>query len=278
MSTVRANYRFARVPEWIILHPNLEALDVRLFALLDRYDGRDCIPKLATLASSLGVSPDTIRRSRQRLEAVGAVVVEARTDPRHNDRQTSNRYFLAGEEPLEAAPSDAIPTRSSPRTGATPSPRTGATPRGSTGATPFHEREQEEPETPPTPPAGGKRARTTRAKHRLPDGWSPDLTFRAWAVDACPAVDLEDELERFRDWALAGAKTYADWSATFRNWMRRRQDEANARSPAPPAPIPASPPDLYAVGPPCETCNGRRFVLPDDATEAIPCPDCRLVS
>jgi len=76
--TVRATYRFARIPEWVLVHPDLEAIDVRLFGLLDRFDGRECIPKLETLAARLNVSRDTVKRAKNRLIEVGAIEAERR--------------------------------------------------------------------------------------------------------------------------------------------------------------------------------------------------------
>jgi hypothetical protein len=67
-------------------------------------------------------------------------------------------------------------------------------------------------------------------KRRIPDGWNPALAIPAdWARANCPAVDVAAEAARFTDWAVAGAKTYADWTATFRNWLRKAQERANDR-------------------------------------------------
>ncbi len=90
--SVRPVYRFARIPEWILDHPNLEATDIRLYCVLDRFDGSDCIPKLRTLAERLHVSEDTVSRAAARLKKVGALVVEKRWTDKGG--QTSNRYRL----------------------------------------------------------------------------------------------------------------------------------------------------------------------------------------
>lgn len=102
--SVRSTYRFARTPEWVLFHPDLNGTDVRVFGALDRFDGRDCIPAVPTVAERLGVSRDTVERAIRSLEAVGAVRREQRfTD---EGRQTSNRYILAGDEPLPPASAD----------------------------------------------------------------------------------------------------------------------------------------------------------------------------
>lgn len=54
-----------------------------------------------------------------------------------------------------------------------------------------------------------------------------------WARTDCPDVDGKRETERFCDYwrAISGAKgVKTDWPATWRNWMRRAQDNA-PRSP-----------------------------------------------
>jgi len=97
-NTTRSTYRFARLPEWILYHPNLNGTDIRVFCALDRYDGRDCFPSHESLAERIGVSVDTTQRSIKRLEAVGAIVIEKRSS---SQGRTSNRYYLAGDIPLD---------------------------------------------------------------------------------------------------------------------------------------------------------------------------------
>lgn len=98
--SVEASYRFARVPEWVLCHDGLEPVDVRVFAVLDRYDGKACFPSLGTVGGRIGRSEDTVRRSIRRLVEVGAVSVQER---HVKGRQTSNRYLLAGDHPLSTA-------------------------------------------------------------------------------------------------------------------------------------------------------------------------------
>lgn len=99
--TARATYRFARTPEWVLYHKDLDAVDVRVFGVLDRHDGRDCFPALATVGDLIGKSEQTVRRSLRNLAAVGAILIEARYE---HGRQSSNRYTLAGDSPLTRRP------------------------------------------------------------------------------------------------------------------------------------------------------------------------------
>lgn len=97
--SVRSMYRFARIPEWVLHHEALDGNDVRVYGVLDRFDGGEGVyPSLATLAELCSRSEDTVRRSIRALERVGAV----RTEQQHDDsgRQTSNSYVLAGDVPL----------------------------------------------------------------------------------------------------------------------------------------------------------------------------------
>lgn len=98
---------------------------------------------------------------------------------------------------------------------------------------------------PPKPRAGtgagtgareSERAPATRGT-RLPADWKPDETELRWARDARPGIDASAEAERFADYwhGVAGAKAVkADWPATWRNWIRRADEQRHARSPAPP--------------------------------------------
>ncbi len=51
----------------------------------------------------------------------------------------------------------------------------------------------------------------------------------AWAKDKAPAVNLDRETERFCDYWTGTGKAMADWPSTWRNWMRRAQDDLERR-------------------------------------------------
>lgn len=129
MATVKRTYRFAIIPEWVLDHPDLDGVSVRVFGILDRYAGEhsEAWPGLGTVAERAGLSVDTVRRAISRLAAAGAVRVSPRYDA--EGRQTSNSYLLAGDGPLAAG----APT--APCTDATPEGGTDARDAPSTGAT-----------------------------------------------------------------------------------------------------------------------------------------------
>ena len=45
-----------------------------------------------------------------------------------------------------------------------------------------------------------------------------------------PDVDVSRELAKFRDWIKAKRKTYKDYVAAFRNWLRKAQEFQNERT------------------------------------------------
>ena len=68
----------------------------------------------------------------------------------------------------------------------------------------------------------GSRGESTRGT-RLPADWKPTADELRWAIDARPDVQVNLEVEKFRDYwhGVTGAKaTKRDWPATWRNWIR----------------------------------------------------------
>ena len=80
-----------------------------------------------------------------------------------------------------------------------------------------------------------KRTRASRGT-RLPDGWVPDEDLVAWTKANAPAAANAVELDRFRDYwqSLSGQRAIrANWAATWRNWARRCQEQAQGPRHAP---------------------------------------------
>lgn len=79
-------------------------------------------------------------------------------------------------------------------------------------------------------------------KTLLPDGFTVDLEMRAWADNEGVTIDVDRETEKFRDYWVSKGERRVDWTATWRNWIRRAQDDAATRRgggrgrPAPPLP------------------------------------------
>lgn len=72
-----------------------------------------------------------------------------------------------------------------------------------------------------------KRTRAARGT-RLPDGWQPDQALADWTKVNAPAAANALEVDRFRDYwqSLSGQRAIrANWSATWRNWARKCQEQ-----------------------------------------------------
>lgn len=78
-----------------------------------------------------------------------------------------------------------------------------------------------------------KQTPRARGKHPMPVDWQPGpLTGDAAEAAAnWPPGAVERELARFRDWAAGGGPNTRkeNWDATWRNWVRRAQDEGRYR-------------------------------------------------
>lgn len=88
------------------------------------------------------------------------------------------------------------------------------------------------------PPLGGVKTRATRATRtrtreatprgtRIPEDFQPDASMLEWVRKECPDVP-RSEHDRFMDyWRGKSGRdgTKLDWPATWRNWMRRAQDD-----------------------------------------------------
>lgn len=67
---------------------------------------------------------------------------------------------------------------------------------------------------------------------RIPDDFEVAAEMVSWARENAPDVDGRRETERFRDyWRGKSGKdaTKDDWPATWRNWMRKAQDDMGRR-------------------------------------------------
>ncbi|WFS20610.1 hypothetical protein P9K38_09840 [Pseudomonas sp. 905_Psudmo1] len=80
-------------------------------------------------------------------------------------------------------------------------------------------------------PAAKAKPEGARAKPRKPLQMPFLMTAEmlAWAKEKAPAVNLDRETERFCDYWTGTGKAMADWPSTWRNWMRRAQDDLERR-------------------------------------------------
>lgn len=80
----------------------------------------------------------------------------------------------------------------------------------------------------PTHSSSNEEERPRKRGSRLSEAWLPSSDLVSQVRSIAPDVDLKDQTSRFVDYWIAqpgqkGVKT--DWDATWRNWMRKQQDE-----------------------------------------------------
>lgn len=86
---------------------------------------------------------------------------------------------------------------------------------------------------PPKPEDQKPPAKVSPIGCRIPEGWKPTAADLAFAAEKRPDIDAADEAENFRDFwnAKTGADARkADWSATWRNWIRKANGRPNSRA------------------------------------------------
>ena len=80
------------------------------------------------------------------------------------------------------------------------------------------------------------RAKQTRA-HPLPEDWEPKAPDLERLSQSYPQVRIAHETDKFRDYYRATGKSFKNWDAAFRNWIRK----ASEFSPAPVTRLQAGP-------------------------------------
>lgn len=103
---------FEMVPHWILFHPDLSALAVRLYLVLRRHaDSRgDCFPSRQKLADLLGVGVPTLDRARKQLVSAGAIEMRQRRGS--DDRWLSSLYRVRWHprnETIQGLGSESLP-------------------------------------------------------------------------------------------------------------------------------------------------------------------------
>jgi hypothetical protein len=129
-------------------------------------------------------------------------------DPPQDSADSSDLSEAQPQLSLAIPESSSNPPEDFPRTSANGSPEQGA---GS--------REQ----------GADEQVRKTPAAHVIPANFSLTPDRKQWATENAPAVNADRETQGFIDyWAGEQAKK-KNWESTWRNWMRRKQTEAEAK-------------------------------------------------
>lgn len=203
---------FAMIPRWLVESPDVSDRAKVLFAVLSGRIRRDGIRLTrAELATILGCSIATVKRTVKELREAGVIT--------HEESDGDNDGALYGlaidARGLDTPGSPVSPPPGHPR----PSPRvTGDSPPSSIDV------------SRPLAPHG--------AATRLPEPFIIDDSMWAWARDNLDSriFNVQAETEAFIDYwrGAAGAKARKlDWPATWRNWMRRANENAINRNRGP---------------------------------------------
>jgi hypothetical protein len=81
----------------------------------------------------------------------------------------------------------------------------------------------------------GADAPAPRAKKKITvETFGPTDDLWEWAEQSFPNVDAYLETDRFLDWCRANGKTFKDWGAAWKNWIRRSAEMMPRHPPATP--------------------------------------------
>ncbi|MDQ3224618.1 MAG: hypothetical protein M3Q75_14280 [Gemmatimonadota bacterium] len=80
----------------------------------------------------------------------------------------------------------------------------------------------------PNPNPSTKKTPSSSRAARIPDDFAPTAELRQWASENTPDVNVDDQTTRFVDyWRGVGGQRgrKLDWPGTWRNWLRKAQDD-----------------------------------------------------
>jgi len=76
-----------------------------------------------------------------------------------------------------------------------------------------------------------EQTKPTGKASRMTADWQPDENLLAWAEEKVPDVDERTERDKFRDYWIARGETRRDWTAGYRNWLRKEAEFSKAKAP-----------------------------------------------
>lgn len=181
---------------WAVKQKTGDALGRCLLLTLANYadEHGKCWPSLSRLADDCEMHRATVIRKLEALRDLGLVSREQKETP----AGTYNVYTLS----LTATPS-----------------RTEQLPQSHT-ATPLVAQSDPILSLEPIKEPITKEARKRAAP--IPEGFPFEADIR-WTLKDHPKLSAWTEAEKFRDYALAHRKTYADWPAAWRTWCRNAE-------------------------------------------------------
>lgn len=223
---------FAFVPTWVLLLDMTDAHFRVYVALRSFADAQgDCFPFQSTIAGRAKCSTKTVEKAVAHFRKLG--IVETRERYRPDGSLAGLIYHLIDILPQHLA---AQMTQGDDVSGAKqseltpPSPQRGA-PLPTEGARENNTKRTHQEKTTDADASVVARTRAERAT-RLPQSWAVSPEMRDWARRMVPLVDLGYEDQKFQDYwrgKSGQGATKRDWMATWRNWMRRADEELQRR-------------------------------------------------
>lgn len=198
-------------------------------------------PSVAYLSTATGQDRKTVMNNLQRLQEWGLI---EDTGKRVGDTKQIVVYKLICGPDLFATPAETVPkTGQSQKRDST---ENGTVPLSTGNSTVFPAKSTENGTRNRQEPKGTKEGEPRAPSGtRLPLDWQPSAEDRKFAETERPDLNVDTEAAKFRDYwrGVGGSKgTKADWSATWRNWVRRADAPNTAASsgstPAAPPPAP----------------------------------------
>lgn len=211
MSNARSRMgAYGRIPKALLRDGTISARAKAAVAMIDEVAGHETVT-MELLAEWLGCTLDTARKALHEARDAGWVEIIERRD---GGRQIASEYVANGSpHQTDTAPE---------KTGGRPSENwegglvENGSPRGSENWEGIKNETYETNEK--APQAEPPRKRATR----IPEEWEPDEELVSWAAEKSPAVDLEAESFKFRNYWLAKSgkdATKLDWRRTWQNWI-----------------------------------------------------------
>jgi hypothetical protein len=227
-----------RVMSWVWEHSRSRKTErLVLLAIADcaSDDGSNAYPSNSELQRKTGLSERGVQRALTNLVGLGELFVGRNTGPRGcnlyrvimhtpvRDAPRTNDGGVSGAGAGNAPPANGAPAEMTPPVKTAPEPpskTTGDPVNGAPGTV-------QEPSVEPS----DKKTSSSKRGTRLPDDFAATPEMVAWARANTPGVGAR-ETDAFIDYWRAqpgqrGVKT--DWPATWRNWMRRAQEDLERR-------------------------------------------------
>jgi len=226
------------VREWTAPSPGHKLTALLLATYMGLVDGEwYCFPGARRLSEETGYAESTIRSHLAELEAVGFLRREQAWRHSGKGGRSAGRLVFTLHERVTAT-EGTLPPEGVTAMGTEGLPRLeeGVTAMG-TGITPYIEEVEElRRRTTPPPAANGLAIPSANGRgERLPDPFFITIGMRSWAdAEGITIEEMRKITEEFCDYwrAVPGQRgRKADWTATWRNWLRRAQDDRRSTRP-----------------------------------------------